>query len=66
MQQIHVTMQDDFTGAEINRVIDLSLFAISECLYNVDRQNAALHSWIAERAEPQHETSLSLIAWSVY
>lgn len=65
MKDIKVTMRDDFTGEEVERTIDISNFSIRDAQHNVERQREILLEWIEQRANPQHETSLSLVSWYI-
>lgn len=66
MKQIYVTMRDDWTDELVNRVIDITNFTLhTGFIPCVERQAEILKQWIKERANDQHDTSLTLVSWYV-
>lgn len=68
IRTIHVTMRDELTDEEIVREIDGSNFLVidgevSRITRDPELQRELLLEWIAERAEPQHDTLLQLVSW---
>lgn len=63
---INVTMRDELSGDEVNREIDLSLFAIDGfTMSNPELQRKALLDWIEQRGNAQHNADLTLISWYI-
>lgn len=73
---IKVKMIDLFTGELVERTIDISNFSVPdytapdgwECnviATNKEQQVKLLNSWIEQRANPQHDTVLSLESFEV-
>jgi len=67
-KQIEVTMEDDFTGEQVTRVICASNFTIGrngDGFGSLEYQRSRLVEWIKDRANKQHDTSLTLLSWAV-
>lgn len=72
MNNVKVTMLDEFTGETVVRIISDSNIQVaanapldSECnqIGNEAQQRKGLENWIRTRANQQHDTLLSLISW---
>jgi len=66
--EVTVELKDDLTGKTVTRVIDDSNLMVNngETAYletNPEKQLELLKKWVTERANAQHETSLSVVSW---
>jgi hypothetical protein len=70
MENVTVTMNDLFTGKQVERTIDITnvMIAGSECQEIAPRhiQERLLNEWIEDRANEQHDTILELVSWEVH
>lgn len=69
MGTVTLTMKDLNKGKEIERTIDktCAMSSGSECweLRGLNDQRKRLESWIAERGNEQHNTTLELVDWRI-
>lgn len=69
LNDVRVTMKDEFTGETVVRDIDKSniYIASGECnvLAKPETQRRLIELWITERANEQHNTLLTLISWEL-
>ena len=69
MKQVVVRMFDELNQVNVERNICASNVMISandgRKIGTKEQQKALLNDWIAQRANQQHETILSLVSWEI-
>ena len=68
-QQVSVTMKEDNSGKQVTREIDISNLIdwdSGRVITDPDQQKEKLGEWISERAEAQHDCSLTLLSWYIF
>ena len=69
MKQVVVRMFDELNQVNVERTICASnvMVSASDCrkIGTEEQQKTLLNDWIAQRANQQHETILSLLSWEI-